>query len=395
MRHKPITIHRHAWPMRSYGGLRFAGGRWRRDYLVVEGDRFAGWSSEPKEDLVEGVILPPLIDAHVHTADTFLRDRLPPDIDLDGAVGPGGLKHRALADADGGTVIDSIASFLEEAASRGVAAAIDFREGGVRGLELLREAVRRHGSTIGSGDEGGGTADMGDIHGGSGPVGGSVSLAGGTMTTPLRTHVVPLGRPDGDDIRGVLAASAGLGLSALRDLRWEDAKRWAAAAHDAGKALALHASEERREDIDRVLSLRPDMLVHCTACTEGDLRAIARRGVPVVVCPRSNDRFGIDLDVGRMLRAGVTVALGTDNGMVADPAPLREIAFLIGELDMSLLTALGLLANAKVFIPPFDIPLDPRTGDCVVVEGRRPEDVPDGRVVAAVVGGRLRTAGGT
>jgi cytosine/adenosine deaminase-related metal-dependent hydrolase len=41
--------------------------------------------------------------------------------------------------------------------------------------------------------------------------------------------------------------------------------------------------------------------------------------LPVVVCPRSNMFFGMVPPLARMVKAGVTVALGTDNAMIHQP----------------------------------------------------------------------------
>ncbi len=54
--------------------------------------------------------------------------------------------------------------------------------------------------------------------------------------------------------------------------------------------------------------------VHCVHLTPADARLISRSGIPIVLCPRSNDR----LDVGRapvhvFRKAGIRLALGTDS----------------------------------------------------------------------------------
>ncbi|HYS71338.1 MAG TPA: amidohydrolase family protein, partial [Thermoplasmata archaeon] len=91
--------------------------------------------------------------------------------------------------------------------------------------------------------------------------------------------------------------------------------------------FALHASERVREDVDGVLDLRPDLLVHLTEATDGDLDRVSDAHVPVAVCPRSNAFFGKVLDLPRMVRAGLRLFLGTDNAMVNGPSMLRELEF--------------------------------------------------------------------
>jgi len=344
--------------MISYGGLRFSKGRWSEEFLVVDGERVVGFSDMPKGDVVRSILLPPLIDPHVHSGDTFLRDEFSAmEVDLHEAVGPGGFKHRALRDSHTREIVFSIIRFIEEASGNGVRYAIDFREGGVSGVERLRRAAVR-------------------------------SEASG-----LLTRIVPLGRPSNGDLDDVLAWTEGLGLSAVRDIEWDDATAWAEAAHRAGKVLTLHVSEQEREDIERVLSLDPQFLVHCVECTDGDLERIAEAGVPVVVCPRSNARFGLDLDAAAMMDAGVTVMLGTDNGMVADPSPLAEAAFLVEEHGLDVDAVLGLVENAELLNRNTGIDLRTDPADATVVRGRDPLDALHADVIGVAAEGSFREMG--
>jgi len=342
----------------SYGGLRFSEGRWTEEFLVVDGDRTAGFSATPKGEVVPSTILPPIIDPHVHTGDTFLRDEFAGmEIDLHEAVGPGGFKHRELRDSHTRVIVRSIIEFIEEASRNGVRYAIDFREGGVSGVERLRRAAVR------------------------------------CAASGLLTRIVPLGRPSNGDLDDVLEWTEGLGLSAVRDIEWDMAAAWAETTHKAGKVLALHVSEQEREDIERVLSLDPQFLVHCVECTDEDLGMIAERDIPVVVCPRSNARFGLDLDVKAMIDAGVRIMLGTDNGMVADPSPLAEAAFLVEEHDMDIDAVLGLIANAELLNRYTGIDLRTDPPDATVVRGRTPEEALHGEVIGVSAAGAFMEMG--
>ncbi len=344
--------------MVSYGGLRFLEGRWSEGFLVVDREGNATVSPTPKGEVVPSILLPPIIDPHVHTGDTFLRDEFAGmEVGLHEAVGPGGFKHRALRDSHTREIVHSIIEFIEEASRAGVRYAVDFREGGVSGIERLRRAAVR------------------------------CEAAG------MLTRVVPLGRPSNGDLNDVLEWTEGLGLSAVRDVDWDVAQGWADAVHSAGKVLGLHVSEQEREDIDRVLSLEPQLLVHCIECTPDDLVKIAKKDIPVVVCPRSNARFGLDLDMAKMMSAGVKVMVGTDNGMVAHPSPLSEAAFLVEEHGLELDEALGLIENAESLNPTTGIGLGTGPDDVTVVRGRAPEDALLGDVIGVSSDGQFKEMG--
>lgn len=66
---------------------------------------------------------------------------------------------------------------------------------------------------------------------------------------------------------------------------------------------------------DAVGALHPGLVAaHCVQATPDDCRVLARRGVHVAVCPRSNARLGVGLPPLRdLLAAGVNVCVGTDS----------------------------------------------------------------------------------
>ena len=51
------------------------------------------------------------------------------------------------------------------------------------------------------------------------------------------------------------------------------------------------------------------------------------KGIPIVLTPRANVFWGKMPNIPRLLKKGITVALGTDNGMIAEPCMFREMEF--------------------------------------------------------------------
>lgn len=264
-------------------------------WLEADGGRVLDWGEgpAPRKPDATGWILPAPVNAHTHVADSFLRGRpgMPPTVAE--LVGPGGWKQRHLAAARPEELRGGVERYTGEMAAIGTSRFLDFREGGLAGIRAVK-------------------AFAGDL-----PVPGLF-----------------LGRPskpvfDEEEALALLSEGDGLGLSALRD--FPDPSHVEALAelcHKARKPFALHVSEARREDIEAVLALEPTFLVHATQATKADLEAVADAGVPVVVCPRSNAHYGMKSPLDRMKAAGVTVAVGTDNGMLQDGDLRAELSLL-------------------------------------------------------------------
>ncbi|MCQ2079527.1 MAG: amidohydrolase family protein [archaeon] len=266
-------------------------GRPVRGHAVITDDGIE-FSEGPSRDVpdVRGVIVPSLVDTHTHCADAGVK--VTPGMTLEELVAPpDGLKHVYLRSTPRDVLVRDMAGFESSARSNGIGTFIDFREGGAEGCRMAREAC---------------------------------------------PSAVILGRPlsqefDPEEVEEILSVADGIALSSISDIDPAYAERCAEAAHRAGKTFAIHCSERVREDLDLVLSLEPDFLVHMVEATDPDLKRCADLDIPVSVCPRSNRFFGKVPPLRRMMDLGVTVAMGTDNAMLCTP-DLRPEAELFREV---------------------------------------------------------------
>jgi cytosine/adenosine deaminase-related metal-dependent hydrolase len=253
----------------------------------------------PKRDaLAKGLIVPSMFDAHTHLGDSFLSSRIRkyrgersvPAL----FAPPHGFKHRELHRASKRAVETGIRRSLGEMFRTGSRGFCDFREGGVKGLEPLKAALRP-------------------------------SMV---KASPLKGII--LGRPAGleydkEEVDGLLARCDGIGVSAVSDWEYPELQKLSAHARGAGKLFAIHASEVVRESIDAVLDLKPSFIVHLVKAEEFDYERVAAENVPVVVCPRANAFFGLRPRIDLMLRFGIGVAIGTDNAMISPPRMLSAV----------------------------------------------------------------------
>jgi len=287
-----------------------------RDGKVVETGVPGTDETRGRERKVRGIVVPAPVNSHTHLGDA-VSVREPPSGPVSGLVQPPhGYKFRLLADSSVAAKRRAIRSALLRMVQEGVAATVDFREEGRPGVELFRAAAR------------------------------GVALRALVLGRPLTRPVDLL------ELDRLLSVADGVGLSSARDEEDEDRETVARMTRRQGKLYALHASEAVREDPDRFLHPRPDLLVHLAKATPADLRAVRDAGVRVAVCPRSNALFGRQPDLATMERLGLSVLLGTDNAMFHAPSIWRELefAYVATRLRQRPVSA-GFLARAALVEP--------------------------------------------
>lgn len=284
-----------------------------RGYVEIEDDRIkdagAGKSQNrgKKLDGTGFIVMPGLINAHTHIADSIGKD-IAAGRRLDARVHPVfGAKKKILETSQPAHIKAMIKSSAASMLKKGITAFADFREGGPDGARLLREAVS--GLPIRC-------VALGRVDYYSNPDGN--------------------GLPDGaiETAKRVLEISDGLGISGANENTDAALAQYRQIA--GGRIIAIHAAESKetvqfsrdrtgRSEVERAMQARPDILVHMTHAT-GEEMSLAPG---IVVCPRANGVLGAGLpNVAEMLRRGRTVAIGTDNVMLNSPDMFREMDYL-------------------------------------------------------------------
>lgn len=237
----------------------------------------------------DAILIPSLIDAHTHSGDAVVKKA--PEGTIEEVVGPGGKKHQALENAQEQTLINAVRRFFKDMIDNGVLHAIEFREGGVDGINILKEGVKGLEEYI------------------------SINIFG----RPSKKSY------DEWELNKLISMSDGIGLSSFRD--WDEIQfhKIAETARQMGTPFALHCSENVREPIDKIIDFEIHHLVHMIEAEEDDLLACAIEDIPVVICPRSNMQFGKMPDIPMMLENDLALSLGTDNAMFSTPDMFREM----------------------------------------------------------------------
>jgi cytosine/adenosine deaminase-related metal-dependent hydrolase len=279
--------------------------------IIVE----KGKGKPPKKPISKGIIIPCFVNMHTHIGDSFIKHKnikLPKDVEKLVAP-PNGLKHQMLKKTPQHKIVEGMEKSINFMIQNGVNVFCDFRENGIMGISELKTAI------------------------------------------DMNKHIssVILSRPDEmfyykNEIDLLLRHSDGIGLSSISDWSYSEIIKIAKHVKKKNKIFALHASERIREDIDSVLDLKPDFLVHMNKATESDLTRVKENNIPLVLCPRSNNFFGLKHDYNLLKKIGLKLCIGSDNCMLNNPSVLNEIKYVKKKTNVF---SLEELLNMVVFTP--------------------------------------------
>ena len=258
------------------------------------------------------IVTPGFINAHTHIADAIGKD-IAAGQRLDARVHPVfGAKSKILQRS----LPEHLKAFIMTSAilmiKKGTVAFADFREDGLEGIRLLKDAVG--GLPIKC-------VTLGRIN---------------YYTSP--TDATGLPPEKREQAKQVVELADGLGISGANENTDAALAQYRQLAGK--KLIAIHAAESKetvkfakahtgRSEVDRIMEhLKPDFVVHMTNATENEMSLVAKSGTSVVICPRANGVLGAGIPkVAQMLRQDCLVAIGTDNVMLNSPDILRELDY--------------------------------------------------------------------
>ena len=317
---------------------------------------------------LEGLIIPLFINGHTHMGDAAAREEFNRFLSSGNGKEPGtmieeifkppaGLKFRLLSSLGEEEKIRAMAHQLHRLAECGCGYILAFREEGVDGVRMLNEAYRRFsgrtmpeshedgsrrrddedgsrkrddedGSRKRDDEDGSRKRDKRDQRDKVGSAARPLVLG----TPNLRILARPSGldyRPDEVDELLSMPNVVGIGVSGMGD--WDRGRLMKISDHcrERGSIFALHFSEGRRENVDDLIQLRPDFVVHAIHAEREDFRKLSDADIEVVFCPGSNRLFGMEREMRRAVtlasEEGITFCFGSDNAMLHPPDMMREI----------------------------------------------------------------------
>ena len=270
-------------------------------------------SKEKSIDCSNLLLIPGLINSHTHIADSIGKD-LSIDADVDSKIHPMiGLKQKLLKE----TPKKSLSKYMKNSAKsmikNGITTFIDFREGGLDGILLLKSALENL------------------------PI--RCIILGRIEHYNTKNEIkqnMPLPKEHIKQLTQLLKNCDGIGISGTNENSNSNLQSYA----KTKKIRAIHAAETKdsvntskkltgKSEIQRAMLLRPSFLIHMTFATKNDLKLVAKNTRGIVICPRANSSLAEGIpDISLMQKFGCNITIGTDNVMINSPDIFREMDYL-------------------------------------------------------------------
>ena len=262
----------------------------------------------------EGLLLiPGFVNAHTHIGDSIAKD-ITLNSTVDERIHPVfGAKPKVLKNS----LPKHLSSFMKNTCksmiSKGITTFVDFREGGIDGILLFKEAIS--------------SLPIRSI------VLGRVEFYQ-NKSQIKKNEGFPKNRKS--ELEEILRKCDGLGISGANENSNSTLKFYS----QIKKLRAIHSSETiqsveisrkntKKSETIRALQLKPHFLVHMTHASKSDLHLASKKTNGIVVCPRANAALAEGIpDIDLMLRTNCNVAIGTDNVMINSPDMFREMDYL-------------------------------------------------------------------
>ena len=259
------------------------------------------------------LLIPGFINSHTHIADSIGKD-LSIDADVDSKIHPMiGLKQKLLKETPKKSLSKYIKNSTKSMIKKGITTFIDFREGGLDGILLLKSALDNL------------------------PI--RCIILGRIEHYNTKNEIkqnMPLPEEYTKQLTQLLKNCDGIGISGTNENSNSNLQSYA----KTKKIRAIHAAETKdsvntskkltaKSEIQRAMLLRPSFLIHMTFATKNDLKLVAKNTRGIVICPRANSSLAEGIpDISLMQKFGCNITIGTDNVMINSPDIFREMDYL-------------------------------------------------------------------
>ncbi|MGI0101759.1 MAG: amidohydrolase family protein [Nitrosotalea sp.] len=282
-----------------------------KKYIESIGESLIPYSKEKVIDCEGLLMMPGFVNSHTHIGDSIGKD-VGINSDVESKIHPvSGFKQRILKNSEISHLTNFIKNSCISMIRKGITTFIDFREGGLEGANILKNAS--YGISIRP-------IVLGRIN--------------YYQDSKLIKKNFSLPESKKTDLKNLIKSCDGLGISGPNEfsnsvLKYFSKQRIIRAIHSAEteESNSISKRTTQKTETQRAMLTKPSLLIHMTHASKSDL--LLARKVGIVVCPRANGALAEGIpDVSLMMKVGCNLTIGTDNVMINSPDMFREMDYL-------------------------------------------------------------------
>ena len=335
-------------------------------------------SKEKSIDCSNLLLIPGFINSHTHIADSIGKD-LSIDADVDSKIHPMiGLKQKLLKETPKKSLSKYIKNSAKSMIKKGITTFVDFREGGLDGVLLLKSSLDNL------------------------PI--RCVILGRVEHYNTKNEIkknIHLPEQISKQFTQLLKNCNGIGISGTNENSDSNLRSYA----KIKKIRAIHAAETidsvtvskkltSKSEIQRAMLLKPSFLIHMTFATKNDLKLAAKNTRGIVVCPRANSSLAEGIpDISLMLKFGCNITIGTDNVMINSPDIFREMDYLWkvtmgisrNRFDPKLILKMATVNAGKMLNQKIGSIKENYLADCIFIDKKSLDLEPMNNVYASIV----------
>ena len=259
------------------------------------------------------LLIPGFINAHTHIGDSIAKD-LSLNSTVDAKIHPMiGIKQKILRETPDKELIRFMRKSAQTMLKKGITTFVDFREGGIHGINLLKKALK--------------TVPINPV------ILGRLEYYHTQKQIKQNTSM-----PDflKSNLESLIENCDGVGISGPNENSDNNLQEFS----KIKKIVGIHAAETlssyaiskksyKKTEPKRALLAEPTFLVHMTNASKNDLLSATKKTRGIIICPRANASLAEGIpDIELMLKMKCNIGIGTDNVMINSPDMFREMDYV-------------------------------------------------------------------
>ena len=324
------------------------------------------------------LLIPGFINAHTHIGDSIAKD-LSLNSTVDAKIHPMiGIKQKILRETPDKELIRFMRKSAQTMLKKGITTFVDFREGGIHGINLLKKALK--------------TVPINPV------ILGRLEYYHTQKQIKQNTSM-----PDflKSNLESLIENCDGVGISGPNENSDNNLQEFS----KIKKIVGIHAAETlssyaiskksyKKTEPKRALLAEPTFLVHMTNASKNDLLSATKKTRGIIICPRANASLAEGIpDIELMLKMKCNIGIGTDNVMINSPDMFREMDYVwkvtMGikkkRIDPKQILKMATVNSGKILNKKIGCIKENYFADCIFIDKKSIDLEPVNNVYASIV----------